>query len=53
MNELHTYEVEFTVTRIVNAKDEDEAYEKARELIELDDLYDYINELEYNPEYDD
>ena len=53
MNKLHTYNVELTVTYTINAANEDEAVNKAIRRAKVEDIYDYVEEIEYNSEYDD
>lgn len=53
MNKLHTYNVELTATYTINAANEDEAVNKAICRAKIEDLYDYVEEIEYNPEFDD
>jgi len=53
MANLHTYNVELTATYTVNAQNEDDAVEKARVIAEWGDFYDYVEEIEYDPEYGD
>lgn len=51
---MKTFNITLSVTYTVNAVDEDEAIEKAYNMAEVSDLYeDYIEELDYDPEFDD
>ena len=53
MGKLHTYNVELACTYTINARDEYEAAEKARMRAEWNDFSDYVEEITYDPGFDD